>query len=291
MFAALAAAVATAPTPSLSAARLRYIGLRPAADTYSRPAALLHRLQRRPWVVAALSGLAGGLVGAAASLAFVGRPEFVGAPASAAAIVGVVLWRVMSTEGASRRADRETLALGEAFACLADELRAGQRPALALAAAADAAGRTPIADVFGRAAATAALGGDVAAVIGEQASAFECGAAARAGVDGLTAAWAVSERSGAPLATVMERLTDDLRSRHSQRRHVLAQLAGPRATAVLLAGLPVLGILLAAGTGGRPVEILLGTPVGQVLLLVGVSLDAVGCLWCMRILGSASAAP
>jgi tight adherence protein B len=205
--------------------------------------------------------------------------------------VGLVVWRVASTEGASRRADRETIALSEAFACLADELRAGQRPAVALAAAADAAGPTSIAAVFGGAAAAAALGGDVAAAIGEQASAFEHGAAAGAGIDGLTAAWAVSERSGAPLATVVERLTDDLRSRHQQRRQVLAQLAGPRATAVLLAVLPALGVLLAAGTGGRPLEILLGTPIGQVALLLGVSLDAIGSLWCMRILGSASAEP
>jgi tight adherence protein B len=162
---------------------------------------------------------------------------------------------------------------------------------MALAAAAEAASCPPIADVFGRAAGAAALGGDVAAAIGEQASALERGGAARSGVEGLTAGWAVSERSGAPLATVMERLADDLRSRYHQRRNVLAQLAGPRATAVLLAVLPVVGVLLAAGTGARPLDVLLGTPIGQVVLLIGVGLDALGALWCMRILRSASRGP
>jgi tight adherence protein B len=305
MFAAFAGAVAVVPVASPSAVRLRRLGPRSGAGRPAAAAGLLRWLRVRPRIVAAVSGLVGGLVGVAASVAVVGRPGFV--PAVAMAVVGVVGWWVVSTERARSRADRETLALCEAFACLADELRAGQRPALALAAAAASAGYPPVADVFGRAAAAAALGGEVAAAFGGPATAAAGGkaaaalggpvtaaaggAAARAGVAGLVAAWVVSERAGAPLATVVERLAEDLRSRHEQRRDVLAQLAGPRATAVLLAVLPALGLLLGAGAGARPLEILLGPPVGQVMLLAGACLDALGALWCLRILGSASAEP
>jgi hypothetical protein len=92
-FAAFAAAVATVPPPSLSAARLRQIGLLPDMGTHSRSAALRRRLQRRPRVVGALSGLAGGLVGAAGSSVLVGPPGSAVA-AAAAARVGVVVLRV-----------------------------------------------------------------------------------------------------------------------------------------------------------------------------------------------------
>jgi tight adherence protein B len=235
--------------------------------------------------------VAGASVGAAASLAVVGRPQTTLLPASAAALVGLIGWRVVSAASASRRGDRETIALCDALDCFADELRAGQRPAAALVAAADAAGQAPVGHLFGCAAVATALGGDVPAALRGQAPTFDPGGAARAGVEALAAAWAVSERTGAPLATVLDRLTGDVRSRQHQRRQVLAQLAGPRATAALLAVLPVLGVVLAAGIGARPLDVLLGTPAGQIALLIGVSLDGLGVLWSLRILGSASAGP
>jgi tight adherence protein B len=291
MYAGLAAAVAVVPTPCLSRGRLRQLGLlaEPARMSSLRP--LLRSLGGRPRLVAAVSGLAGALVGAAASFLVVGRPEVVGGPAAAGVLTGLVACRVVRAAAAGRRADRETLALCAALDCLADELRAGQRPTAALAAAAEAAGWPPVAGVFGSVAAAAALGGDVAAAAREQASMFEHGGAVRVGVESLAAAWAVSERAGAPLATALERLTADVRSRYHQRRLVLAQLAGPRATAALLAVLPVLGVLLAVGAGARPFDMLFGTPAGQVSLLAGVALDAIGVLWSLRILGSASAQP
>lgn len=285
MFAAFAGAVLMIPGPSLSAARLRQVGLLPARRR--RSLAGLLALQRRPRVVVALAGLVAAGLGAVSSLAVTGEPVAMALPAAAAALLGVVVCQVVLTETASRRADREALAVCDALACLADELRAGQRPGLALAAAGQACGHATVAGVFGRAAATAAFGGEVASAFSEQTAVLDHGSAARAGVEALTAAWRVSERAGASLATVVERLADDLRSRRRQRERVLAELAGPRATAVLLALLPGVGVLLAAGTGVRPAQILFGTTAGQVALLAGAGLDAVGVVWCMRILTAA----
>jgi tight adherence protein B len=173
-------------------------------------------------------------------------------------------------------------------ACLADELRAGQRPVVALATAARAVDRSPIVGLLTAAAAAARVGGDVPTTLRADAARLGTSGAARLGVDMLAAAWAVSDRSGAPLADTLDRAEADLRSRERQRQLVAGQLAGPRATAVLLAGLPGLGIALAAGSGGQPLAILFGTRIGQVALLAGAVLQALGTVWSTRILRSAA---
>lgn len=59
-------------------------------------------------------------------------------------------------------------------------------------------------------------------------------------------------------------------------------MAGARASATLLACLPVLGVALGQLIGAGPVDFLLGGP-GGVLALVGVSLVCAGLLWSDRI--------
>ena len=97
----------------------------------------------------------------------------------------------------------------------------------------------------------------------------------------------VSEGSGAPAAAVLDRVEQDLRTTERQRREVAAQLAGARSTAALLAVLPLLGIGLGAAMGARPLSVLFGTGRGQVALLVGAGLDAVGLVWTARIVTAA----
>ena len=99
--------------------------------------------------------------------------------------------------------------------------------------------------------------------------------------------WTVSERSGAPAAAVLDRVEQDLRARQGQRREVAAALAGAQSTGILLAVLPLLGIGLGAGMGARPLTVLLAHPRGQVALLTGVVLDALGVLWTSRIIAAA----
>ena len=69
----------------------------------------------------------------------------------------------------------------------------------------------------------------------------------------------------------------------SNHRHdIAAQLAGPRATARLLAVLPLLGILMGAGLGMHPLSFLLGGPPGLACLTAGVALDGLGLWWTRR---------
>jgi tight adherence protein B len=217
-----------------------------------------------------------------------GRLDTIWPVSTAAALTAAVVARAVSAEVVGLLADRDGRALGAAVTCLADELRAGQRPAAALTAAARATDRPSVVRLFTAAAGASTLGGDVPAALRAEGGRPDSAATVTAGVDMLAAAWAVSDRSGAPLADVLDRADADLRSRDRQRQLVAGQLAGPRATAAVLAALPVLGVGLAAGSGGRPLVILFGTRAGQAALMAGAVFQAVGTLWSMRIIRSAA---
>jgi tight adherence protein B len=104
---------------------------------------------------------------------------------------------------------------------------------------------------------------------------------------GLAACWSVCSAAGHGLAAGVERLEDGLRAAEAQRRAVETELAAPRATAALLAVLPLGGIWLAVALGAHPVHVLLHTPVGMVCLALGVALDGLGLLWTARLVARA----
>jgi len=104
-------------------------------------------------------------------------------------------------------------------------------------------------------------------------AALECSGPAVAGsptaAGMVRAAWLVSERTGAPLADVLERV--DVALRQAQRRRVDAQAhsAGSRATSMLLTVMPVVGIAIGYGMGADPLHTLFRTGVGA--LCVGMA--------------------
>lgn len=105
------------------------------------------------------------------------------------------------------------------------------------------------------------------------------------GADGLraiAAAWEVAERSGAAMADVLDQIATGLRSDNEARAELTAALAPPRATAKLLAGLPVFGLGLGVSMGGDPLAFLLGTTAGLVCLATGIVLALVGVWWVER---------
>jgi tight adherence protein B len=180
-------------------------------------------------------------------------------------------------DGAARAAQRAGAV--EACGALAAELRAGRAPAAALTAAAGAA-VGPLGAALRAAAATAGLGGDVAGAL----RAPPTGPSDTAHLlRALAACWSVCATSGAGLAAAVERLEEGLRAEQAQRRAVEAELAGPRATAALLAALPLVGLLLAAGLGADPAHVLLRTPVGLVCLVAGLALEVLGLWWTGRL--------
>jgi tight adherence protein B len=162
-------------------------------------------------------------------------------------------------EVARRRAS--VLALAER---LAAELQGGAEPRAALSGAARA---SP--GLAALAAAAELPSGDVAATL----RALGCD-----GARDLALLWEVGESSGAGLAAPAGRLAAALRDDEQVRREVAAQLAGPRATAWLLAGLPLFGLAMGAALGARPVDVL-SSRFGLALVVPGLVLEALGLLW------------
>ncbi|MYU66461.1 hypothetical protein GTY91_27835, partial [Streptomyces sp. SID69] len=109
------------------------------------------------------------------------------------------------------------------------------------------------------------------------------------GLLGLAACWRVAVDQGAGLAAGLDRLDGALRAERDQRADLRAQLAGARATAVLLAALPVLGLLLGAAMGAAPLRVLLHSGPGLGCLLIGAVFEAAGLWWSARIVRGAEA--
>ncbi|WP_442933523.1 type II secretion system F family protein [Micromonospora sp. CPCC 206060] len=104
---------------------------------------------------------------------------------------------------------------------------------------------------------------------------------------GLThAAVRLAERTGAPLADLIERIEADARSTARGLAAAAAQAAGARATAWLLAALPAGGIALGYGIGVDPLRVLLHTPVGAACAIGAVVLQIAGLAWAERLSGA-----
>ncbi|MEV2252159.1 type II secretion system F family protein [Streptomyces sp. NPDC050147] len=164
---------------------------------------------------------------------------------------------------------------------LAGEVRAGRQPGEALRTAAAGAG-AGLGEARAGVLAAARFGGDVPGALEE--AAREPGSQ---GLVGLAACWRVAVDRGAGLAAGLERLEGALRVERDQRADLRAQLAGARSTAVMLAGLPVLGLLMGSALGAEPLRVLLHTGAGLGCLAVGGALEGAGVWWALRIVRGA----
>ncbi|MEU4473803.1 hypothetical protein [Micromonospora sp. NPDC023888] len=97
------------------------------------------------------------------------------------------------------------------------------------------------------------------------------------------AAVRLADRTGAPLAELVERIEADARATDRGLAAAAAQAAGARATAWLLAALPAGGIGLGYAIGVDPVAVLLHSSVGGVCAVVAVALQVTGLLWTERL--------
>lgn len=99
----------------------------------------------------------------------------------------------------------------------------------------------------------------------------------------LGAAWRIAETSGAPFAPALDRIAAALHgiAEGARKRSVL--LAGPKMTATLVAWLPLASVLVSLLLGFDPIPVFF-TPLGAVLLVVGVTLQALGMRWSARLM-------
>jgi tight adherence protein B len=99
----------------------------------------------------------------------------------------------------------------------------------------------------------------------------------------VAACWAVAGDAGAGLAAALQRLAAALQATQRLRGEVTAQLAGARASARLLALLPLFGLLLGHAIGAAPTHFLLHSTPGAVCAALTVVLDVIGLAWTDRI--------
>ncbi len=193
----------------------------------------------------ALGGVAAAMLGSIAGGPVAGA--VLGAYAACGAAAGV--------RGLRRRAEaRSHRAAVDSVVGLAAELRAGIPASNALATAA------PMLD------GPAVLGAG-AVLVGRR----------------VAAAAQLAELTGAPLADVLDRLDAHLRAVDRARGTVAAQAAGARASAGLLAVMPLGGVGLGFLVGTDPVRVLLHTPLGSGCLVAAVSLQLAGLAWSVRL--------
>ena len=169
------------------------------------------------------------------------------------------------------REERRLHGLVDALAAVAADVRSGR----SVDAAAGAAARTCDDERSGATLARALRAPDV---VVELPSGPSGEALAR-----VAAAVRLSGRTGCSLAAVLGAVEDDVRARLRLARELRTALAGPRASAALLAALPLVGLAMGSGIGADPWQVLTATGTGQVLLVAGVGLEVAGLAWSARL--------
>jgi tight adherence protein B len=239
---------------------------RPAGVRAILPRDAVRRVPRQRMVLAAAVGTA--VLGGAAS-----------APVVAALAAGAVLaaGRAWERRGTRILDERRVRGLAEALAGFAADLRAGRsRDEAALAA-----GRACADDTTAEALVRALR---VPEAVSRPAPG---GGACEEAMSRIAAGVRLSVRTGCSLAAVACAVEDDLRARLRHQQDLRTAVAAPRASAVLLAGLPLLALAMGSGMGADPWHVLVATPVGNLLLVLGAGLEVAGLTWSGRLARSA----
>ncbi len=263
MTAALLSAAALIAWPDAGALRRARM-----ASVLSRGAVRRHRSVglrdfRIPPSAAAVAALTGALLSTPLVALLAGTAAFLGA-------------RAWLASRAERGGDGRLRSLADGLGALAADLRSGRTLDAATAAAVAACADPEAGQALGRAirAPAGAWSGPADAELGEA-------------LGRIAAAVRLSGRTGCSLAAVAGAVEDDLRARYRRRLELRAATAAPRASAALLAGLPLLGLAMGSGVGADPWGVLTGTGLGQVLLVAGVGLEAAGLAWSRRLVARA----
>ena len=201
------------------------------------------------------------------------------AAAGGAAAAGVV-WRRRRARARTvdaRRRDVVTLTYA-----VAAELRAGRAPADALAAVAPQL--VELSTEVTAAARAVRRGGDVGAELHRVAR-----VAGAERLEQVADVWAVGVAAGARIGDVLDEAAAAFDAEDCGAEELSALAAGPRATVVLLAVLPLGGLALGTAMGASPWRLLVHTRLGWLLVAAALLLDAAGLLWMRRLTSSGTA--
>lgn len=211
-----------------------------------------------PVVVLLTCALAGGLLGGGQG----------GALGVAVGILGATAAVLLQRRRARLEREHHRREVVRAAETMTGLLRAGRIPTLALAEAAEEV------DLLEPAARDITTGGDVAEALRRRAA--EPG---QEGLAHLADAWQVAAAVGSPQVGAWEQASASLIAEDEVARQVTTEVAAARASGQVMAGLPLIGLVLALGMGGDPLGFLLGSPFGWICLAAAALLLGVGVLW------------
>lgn len=227
-------------------------------------------------------GLAGPRIGVRGPVLVVGAIVIAVVLPPAVLLAAAVLGATLITRRRRRQRCQDRVRAGQTLAgaleTLVGELRVGAHPVRAFAIAAGESDGT-IGSALRAVAARAGLGADVGAGL----RAVTDSTSVPAQWDRLAVCWQLAADHGLGMAALLRAAQRDIVERQRFTARVEAGLAGARATAAILAGLPLLGVLLGELIGAHPVRFLLGGGVGGGLLIAGTILVCAGLAWADRI--------
>ena len=194
-----------------------------------------------------------------------------------AAGTGIAVTRAVAAARRAEEARRRRRAVVDFCEALVGELRAGRPvlPALERSAAVWSEALPVVS--------AARLDADVPAALRRLAR-----APGAESLEHLAAAWQLCAATGGGLAQAAGQVLDAARADAAVLRQVEGEVASARATARLVAALPVVVLVAGQGLGARPWAFLLGRPAGVACLATGVLLVVLGLAWIDRIAASAT---
>ncbi|WP_333618350.1 type II secretion system F family protein [Dietzia sp.] len=271
----LAAALAAWPK-NCAAARLSRLGGRHRAAPVDNSTGAIEATRVGDLDIGRAVAVVGAVAAGAALLAGVG-PGIVGG----LGIVAAAILRVLRDERAhSARLSGDGEWVGALDSVVAG-LAAGSSAAAVLESARSASGgggAGSVDAVLSRAVALDSLGGDPTEVLG---------AADSVPANRLGQALALARDHGLPLVEVVRKAAEEASETTRHAAELEASLAGPRATALILTALPLLGVGMGHLMGADPLSTLGSGLIGSGLALAGAGFLAAGLLWTSRIVSGA----
>ena len=98
----------------------------------------------------------------------------------------------------------------------------------------------------------------------------------------------ICARTGAPVTDSLMRIINSVRDQQRRQRTLAQETASTKATVVVLAALPLLGVLMGLGLGLNPLTWFLHSVLGALCLTSGVGLEVLGWLWVRLLMRRAS---
>lgn len=212
------------------------------------------------------SGLAGWLL--------LGR----GLPAALLALVAPAVLDRLVVRLRGSRASRLEKQLPESLALQASALRAGQSLVRSLRIVEEAA-KPPLKDELGKILNAIDLGMPV-----EEAMEQFAARTSSRDIDLWIDAMLIHRQTGGSLAGVAESLAKKISQRLNLRSEIRALTAQGRLSGMVVAGAPVAFFVLLSVGSRDQMEILYTTPIGLVILIAGLTLNALGLLWIKLVL-------